>query len=188
MRDSRRPCLEWARGCTIVETVVALSIGGTLLGIALAVLTHSVTWIQSSDERTDPREMAHMALLSLRQTLVDAFSYSISDGGTRLKYATTRGEGEVYHDPTKGSLTMRRPGQSGLESVPGRTTLFLVQSVIPGYIQVCIEIERPSRRKGTTSPAPFRIVDSIVLPCAMPSDPGFPWNCPSALLAATPAN
>ena len=97
------------RAVTLVEALIALAIGLTVVGAAVELMRFAARSFHQAEARLDPRERALSALLTARACLSDAVA--AQPGAARLTFADGRGRGELAFDATAGRLSLRRPGE-----------------------------------------------------------------------------
>src|SRR5438105_5006423 len=89
-------------GFTILEAILALTIGTVILGIVVQMLMFAVRRFQSADDRLQTREVVNLSLTTLDAALRDAQRYRIENAGATLRFLNAAGEGELRYDNERG--------------------------------------------------------------------------------------
>jgi hypothetical protein len=165
------------RGFTLLETLIACSLGVVVLGVLLGLSSSLWRSYHRADERHSPREDAHFAFLSVRQVLSDAVFYEITEAGARLSYKTSTAEGKLWLDQAGGRLLHRGPNQSSDQILIGtHVKRFRAEVRRRGVVRLTLELDRPSSG-AMQALAPLQMVDEVTMPCMAHRDPRNPWHC-----------
>jgi len=172
---------------TVLETLIAATLGVVVLGGVLGLVSALWTSYHRADERHSPREEAHLAFLTIRQSLGDAVFYQVEDGGACVTFKTPGATGKLSLDASGHRLLWRAPGQAGDQALVGAgVQAFKVEVRRRGVVRLTLVLARPPAPGKLQQLGALTMVDEVTMPCIARRDSRFPWHCPVERAAGAP--
>jgi hypothetical protein len=164
------------RGTTVVEALIVLLIGSTIIIIILGLLNFATRSFGRTQQRLDPRETASNVVMQLRHHLRDAQFYKIKDEGLTLLYKAPYEFGRMQFDAKSKTIvdTSVQPPKAP-EQIGTGVIDFSIHQVRPGLMRLTLVIERPPVQDGLPPLEAMRLVEEIHCPVASRMRM-IPWN------------
>ena len=153
-------------GITLVEILVALDIGLSVLGLIAGLVSWSASAFRRTDERIEVRERSFFAITLLRTALADAWHFATEPDGSGARFEAARGLGRIRWDRAAGALYLIVPGEK-----PERTVLssglrgFKMAQVGPGLVRFTLDLDRVDVRHLGAPAGTVRFNHEVWLPC-----------------------